>query len=104
MLALFAYNDLSLRRFVDLDIMVRKEDVARSIDLLLAAGYELSKPLSETQQQVLLRTQHNLQFRRHKGQLIVELHWEVASHLFASTVQAEDLGRTLQSESSMALR
>lgn len=95
MLALFAYNDLSLRRFVDLDIMVRKEDVARSIDLLLAAGYELSKPLSATQRQLLQRTQHNLQFRRHKGQLIVELHWEVASNLFASTVQAEDLWKNL---------
>jgi len=95
MLALFAYNDFSLRRFVDLDIMVRKEDVARSIDLLLAAGYELSKPLSATQRQLLQRTQHNLQFRRHKGQLIVELHWEVASNLFASTVQAEDLWKNL---------
>jgi Uncharacterised nucleotidyltransferase len=95
MLALFAYNDLSLRRFVDLDIMVRKEDVARSIDFLLAEGYELSKPLNASQRQVLQRTQHNLQFRRHKGQLIVELHWEVASHLFASTVQAEDLWKNL---------
>jgi hypothetical protein len=95
MLALFAYNDLFLRRFVDLDIMVRKEDVAKSIDLLLAAGYEFSKPLNLTQRQVLLRTQHNLQFRRHNGQMIVELHWEVASHLFASTVQAEDLWKNL---------
>jgi len=90
-----AYNDLFLRRFVDLDIMVRKEDVAKSIDLLLAAGYEFSKPLNLTQRQVLLRTQHNLQFRRHNGQMIVELHWEVASHLFASTVQAEDLWKNL---------
>jgi len=95
MLALFAYNDLSLRRFVDLDIMVRKEDVARSIDFLLAECYELSKPLNASQRQVLQRTQHNLQFRRHNGQLIVELHWEVASHLFASTVQAEDLWKNL---------
>jgi hypothetical protein len=95
MLALFAYNDLSLRRFVDLDIMVRKEGVEGSIDLLLAEGYELSKPLNHTQRQALQRTQHNLQFRRHKGQLIVELHWEVASHLFASTVQAEDLWKNL---------
>ena len=104
MLALFAYNDLSLRRFVDLDIMVRKEDVARSIDLLLAAGYELSKPLSATQRQLLQRTQHNLQFRRHKGQLIVELHWGLLQTYLRRLFRPKIFGRTLQSQSLMMLR
>jgi hypothetical protein len=90
-LALFAYGDVSLRRFVDLDVLVRKEHVSRAIDLLLTDGYEFSKPLSLSQRELLLRTQHNLQLRRDKRQLIVELHWEVASNLFASSVQADDL-------------
>ena len=94
-LALFAYEDLQLRRFVDLDIMVQKKDVLRGIDLLLTEGYELAKPLNTGQRDVLLRTQHNLQFRRHNRQLIVELHWEVASHLFASSVAAEELWKEL---------
>lgn len=94
-LAVFAYGNVALRRFVDLDVMVRKEDVDRAIDLLVREGYELSRPLSASQRGVLLRTQHNLQFRRHKRQLIVELHWEVASHLFASSVQADELWRGL---------
>jgi hypothetical protein len=90
-LALFAYNNLSLRRFVDLDVMVKKEDAARSIDLLLADGYEVSKSFSLSQRKVLLQTQHNLQLHRSNRQLIVELHWEVASQLFVSSVQADDL-------------
>lgn len=94
-LALYAYGDVGLRRFVDLDIMVRKEDVTRAIDLLVSEGYEFSKPVTASQREVLLRTQHNVQFRRYKRQLIVELHWEVASHLFASSVQAEELWRDL---------
>lgn len=94
-LALFAYGDVALRRFVDLDVMVRKEHVEEAIELLLNEGYELSKPLNEGQRNVLLRTQHNVQFRRHNKQLIVELHWEVASHLFASSVQADDLWKNL---------
>jgi hypothetical protein len=89
-LALFAYGNVSLRRFVDLDVLVRKEDVSRAIDLLLTDGYDFSKPLSLSQRELLLRTQHNLQLRRDKRQLIVELHWEVASNLFASSVQADD--------------
>lgn len=90
-LALFAYGNLALRRFVDLDVMVRKEDAAKSIDLLLADGYEVSKSISESQRKVLLHTQHNLQLHRSNRQLIVELHWEVASQLFVSSVQADDL-------------
>lgn len=96
-LALFAYDDLALRRFVDLDVIVKKQDVARARDLLLADNYALSKPLTHEQQELLLRTQHNLQFTKDNRRLIVELHWEVAPHLFASTVQSETLWQHLVS-------
>ena len=94
-LSLFAYGDLSLRRFVDLDLIVRKQDVARARDLLLDDNYALSKSLTAEQQELLLRTQHNLQFTKNNRQLIVELHWEVAPHLFASTVQGDALWSNL---------
>jgi Uncharacterised nucleotidyltransferase len=97
LLAQFAYGDLSLRRFVDLDVIVRKEDVLAARELLLADGYVSAKSLSGVQQDVLLRTQHNLQFTKDDRQLIVELHWEVASHLFASSVDSDQLWQTLKS-------
>ena len=43
----------------------------------------------------MLRTQHNMQFSRDNHQLIIELHWEVAPHLFASTVNGERLWQDL---------
>jgi hypothetical protein len=95
LLALFAYGHLNLRRFIDLDIMVRKGDVLRARELLLAEGYDAAKSLTLDQQQLLLRTQHNLQFTRDQRQLIVELHWQVASHLFASSVKADELWQDL---------
>ena len=94
-LSLFAYDDLALRCFVDLDVIVKKPDVARARDLLLADDYTLSKPLTTEQQELLLRTQHNLQFTKDNRRLIVELHWEVAPHLFASTVQGHTLWENL---------
>jgi Uncharacterised nucleotidyltransferase len=94
-LALFAYDNLALRRFVDLDVIVRKTDVFKAREILLAEGYTPSKSLSLNQQELLLHTQHNLQFSRDNHRLIVELHWEVAPHLFASTVDAETLWREL---------
>ena len=94
-LALFAYDNLALRRFVDLDIIVNKNDVLKAREILLAHGYAPSKSLSLSQQELLLRTQHNLQFSRDNHRLIVELHWEVAPHLFASTVDATTLWQNL---------
>ena len=93
-LAVMAYGDLALRRFIDLDVMVRRADVARAVDVLLARGYESTRPLDPEQQALLLRTQHNLQFTR--GRLIVELHWQVSPELFASTVTAEELWQNLE--------
>ncbi len=95
LLSLFAYGDLTLRRFVDLDIMVRKNDVRQARELMLADGYNAAKSLSLSQQELLLRTQHNMQFTRDERRVIVELHWEVASHLFASSVQADELWQGL---------
>ena len=94
-LALSAYGNLALRRFVDLDVIVRKQDVPRARDILFREGYTLTKPLTAAQQDLLLRTQHNLQFARDNRRLLLELHWEVAPHLFASSVQENELWQNL---------
>jgi hypothetical protein len=94
-LAQLAYGDLSLRRFVDLDVMVRRKDVLRARDVLLAEGFLGAKSLTPDQQELLFRTQHNWQFIRDERKFIVELHWDVASHLFASSVTAEELWERL---------
>lgn len=94
-LALFAYDNLALRRFVDLDVIVKKTGVLKAREILLAEGYTPSKSLSLSQQEVLLRTQHNMQFSRDNHRLIVELHWEVAPHLFASSLSADELWQNL---------
>src|SRR5437868_265761 len=94
-LAVFAYDNLALRRFVDLDLIVKKTNVSEARDILLAEGYTPAKSLSFSQQQILFRTQHNIQFSRDEHRLIVELHWEVAPHLFASSVNADALWQNL---------
>jgi hypothetical protein len=95
-LAVAAYGRLELRRFVDLDIIVRKHDVSRAMAVLTAQGYSCGKAWTDTQQSVLLKTQHNLPLSREEGRLLVELHWQVASDLFASSLQAEELWERLE--------
>ena len=95
-LAILAYGDPALRRFVDLDVMVRRADVLRAAEVLVNRGYVPPKELTVAQQAMLLSSQHNLQFTKHNQRLMVELHWQVSSHLFAATVTAEELWTNLE--------
>jgi hypothetical protein len=82
-LAVQAYGDISLRRFVDLDLIVRRGDVRRAGELLRSLGFELQGGLSEAHEKFLLRTQHGVAYTRAAGLLTVELHWEFAPRSFA---------------------
>ncbi|HEX2832684.1 MAG TPA: nucleotidyltransferase family protein [Thermoanaerobaculia bacterium] len=92
-LAIAGYGDLSLRRFVDLDIIVQRNDVERAIATLTHLGYRLDPTVTDAQLEFLIRTQHDLVFKRDEGRLIVELHWEIASPRFATELAAENLWR-----------
>ena len=95
-LAVLAYGDPALRRFVDLDVMVRRDDVLRAAEVLMSRGYDAAQEFTEEQQALLLNSQHNLQFTKHRQRLLVELHWQVSSHLFAASVTAEELWNNLE--------
>ena len=97
-LAVIAYGDPALRRFLDLDLMVRRENVQRAAEVLAARGYHSARKLTSDQQALLLQTQHNLQFVS-SSRVVVELHWQVSSHLFASSVTAEELWNNLETVS-----
>ena len=83
-LARQAFGDIALRRFVDLDVIVRRRDVKRAGELLQTLGYAKPEGLTESHEQFLLRRQHNLAYTSDGGRMIVELHWEVAPAHFAA--------------------
>jgi hypothetical protein len=82
-LAVQAYGGLALRRFVDLDVIVGRRDVARAGEMLSSLGFGKPAGLAESQEKFLLRWQHNLAYTRDGGRMIVELHWEVSPAPFA---------------------
>lgn len=81
-LAVAAYGDLSLRRFVDLDVIVRARDLVRASQLLRDSGYA-PQGLTPEQESALARTQHAVSYTRDGGRLIVELHRDVSTKDFA---------------------
>jgi hypothetical protein len=68
-----AFGDASLRSFTDFDLLVRREAIERSRDLLLRAGYGRDYPASSESD--LVRFQHALEFSGRRSR--VELHWNL---------------------------
>src|ERR1041385_702120 len=97
-LGLMAYDDPGLRQSVDLDIVVRPTDVDKAWECLTTRGYRLTRTLDLRQTQFLISRQHNLQFARDEGRLLVELHWRIAPKLFARGFGAEELWSKLKTD------
>jgi Uncharacterised nucleotidyltransferase len=73
-LAWSLYDNVALRDFVDLDILVRREDVVAVRDVLLAHGYRTDLPRNPAQQAAYLRARHELHFRPEDDSCLIELH------------------------------
>ena len=87
--ARLAYGDPALRRYGDLDILVREKDAAAACDALTALGFRGVGSLSPVQQRA---------FRRYSGQDIVfkdgvavEPHWALAPRTLALRIDYDGL-------------
>jgi hypothetical protein len=103
-LAAKAYGSIALRHFGDLDLLVRRRDVLRAMNLLVAEGYELHPPLNDVQQALMLRTQCNLPFTRDAHRLIVEIHWRVSARLFSSPLDEDSPWENLHTDTFDGVR
>ncbi len=74
-LAVSAYNNLALRSFDDLDILIRPEDVWRARDLLLAAGYTTKLRLTADRENAYTHSYDELMLYGPGEYPLIELHW-----------------------------
>lgn len=77
-LAVFAYGDLSLRQFVDLDVLICRKDFQKTKEVLEGCGYRPGPPLSPQQEAIFLKTEYARDFSHATPAILVELHWEFA--------------------------
>ena len=77
-LAAIAYGDVGLREFADLDILVRKDDLARVMELLSDNGLQPTPALTTSQQAALRRFEcaHNF---GDEGKVLFDVHWNFAA-------------------------
>jgi hypothetical protein len=76
-LAAFAYGNLSLRQFSDLDLLVRWEDLLRAKDLLISLGYHPNISLDGAKETAFLRSRKDYVFAHESNGATLDLHWKI---------------------------
>jgi hypothetical protein len=66
------YKDPALRPFSDMDLLIRKQDLARGREALLDLGYRSAHSIDE---KYFERNHLHLQYLRREGGVVAELHW-----------------------------
>ena len=94
-LAAAAYRDLTLRQFSDLDVLIHREDLERTKNLLLAQGYQSWRPLTEAEEAAHLRSAHAYTFVRTDGIVRIDLHWRIAQEIYSFGLDPESLWHRL---------
>jgi hypothetical protein len=90
-LARMAYGDVALRRFADLDVLVRRADVFRAVAALRELGYESRLRLTRAQARAFLAFQCEYPLDRDRGRLTTEVHWDVVPREFAFRLDLDHL-------------
>ncbi len=100
-IALSAYGNLALRSFVDIDILVHKEDALRVKDLLLSLGYRPEHQLTGQQEAFVLQYCNVYPFFRDDNGGIhppmVEIHWNLVENYNIFPFDYEGLWKRLES-------
>ncbi len=91
-LAVAGYGDPSLRTSADIDLLVRRADLASAGDKLVAIGYKRDYPLID--ERMLIKNQHALEFSRPGSK--VELHWTLLSRHLHLNIDVDELWTSKQ--------
>jgi len=75
-------GNLGLRQFADLDILIRKSDVAAATKVFLGLGFSAHFKISEDQLERFIRLSYVRLLKRNSGKQSVELHWGIAPRFF----------------------
>jgi hypothetical protein len=89
-LAKAVYGDISLRRFSDLDVLIRAVDVPCAKAAVDKLGYTPILDLSEAEQSAHVATGHELAFDGPLGNNLLEIQWRVLPHFYAVQFSIED--------------
>jgi len=89
--SLWAYGELGLRPFSDLDILVSRHQLPLAAATLREHGFRLDHPNSDSDRVLALHTEYHFPYRREQGNLVIELHSRLAPYYFLRGTEADQL-------------
>lgn len=98
-LAVKAYGKVAFRDFCDLDFLIRKQDIFKTKDLILAQGtYQLTShtPLNTTHELMYSRAACEFSFVDYERHIAIEPHWEFTQKKHCISLDIESVWRRQQ--------
>ncbi len=89
--AIQVYHDLRLRGFLDLDILIRRDDLDRIRDLIIARGYKSQIEMTAAKQRAIFRSECDQVFTRSDGKIVLEIHWAITPPFFSFALDTDRL-------------
>jgi hypothetical protein len=88
-LAVLAYGSTSLRQFEDLDLIVRREDLLRAVDLLAGAGYRATRDSATASRVRYLASLQDWSLQKPEDLLHLDLKPVLISHALCGPASAD---------------
>ena len=85
------YNDLGLRSFSDLDLLVKKGDAVKAKDLLISHGFKTDVEIPNQQIKTYLEKENFFQLANKSETINIDLHWEITGRYSLKPIYYEDL-------------
>jgi hypothetical protein len=94
--AVWAYGELGLRVFEDLDVLVRRRDLPLAAGTLRNLGFRLHHPRGDSDAPLAVPTEYHFPFWREREGVLVELHCRLAPYYFLGRADAgQNLARVV---------
>lgn len=90
-LAALAYGDVAVRPFVDLDLLVAREDVLRAKEYLVQEGYEPVQDMTPGEEAAFIAAQHGYEFVHPESGFVVEVHWAFFFEIYAFDLTPDEI-------------
>jgi hypothetical protein len=83
-LSQLAYGDITLRQYVDLDILIEKDNLEKAYSLFCKSSYNTEIDRSFLLNKLYIDKNSDIQFLNEKKSILVELHWKLFREQFYS--------------------
>jgi putative nucleotidyltransferase-like protein len=90
------YENLALRQFVDLDLLIRREDILKARKVLLDRGLRPQFELTEKQELIYFNFRSEHAFANPDKTLIIDLHCSLTPRYFSSSLDLDRYWNRLQ--------